>query len=432
MSDHVLVTFGFGPIAAGLFTNEAFQSGNFHRLVVAEIDSELVAAVKENNGTYNLNIACSDRIETAKVTGVELLDPNNDTDRQTLCRALAEATEIATCLPSVDFYDCGTATNVAALIAEGLANSKANATIVYTAENNNRAAEILQELVKSKAGDLDPTKSQFLNTVIAKMSQTVTDPGEIKKRELTPIAPTVSRAFLVEQFNKILVTRATLPGFRPGIEVFIEKDDLLPFEEVKFYGHNAVHTLIGCLGTLTGCEKMSQLRDNRQIMKVAEDVLLKETGPALQEKYAHLADPLFTEEGFKAFVDDLLERTTNPYLGDSTARAARDITRKLRAGDRIFGTMTLALEHGIEPTNMAVGAMAALAVLLRRQASCGEQADTYNLPAELRCDNWRNLKTAGIEKILNWLWVGRKSESAARLITLTAEAKTRLAELLDS
>ena len=45
MGDHVFVGFGFGPIQSGLFLNEAFQSGNFSRLVVAEIDQNLVDAV---------------------------------------------------------------------------------------------------------------------------------------------------------------------------------------------------------------------------------------------------------------------------------------------------------------------------------------------------------------------------------------------------
>jgi hypothetical protein len=46
---------------------------------------------------------------------------------------------------------------------------------------------------------------QFLNTVIGKMSQVVTDPREIVERSLAPIAPGIDRAFLVEEF--LLVSR---------------------------------------------------------------------------------------------------------------------------------------------------------------------------------------------------------------------------------
>ena len=52
MVEHVFTGFGFGPIQGGLFAKEAFESGNFARIVVAEIDAELVGAVKANNGSY--------------------------------------------------------------------------------------------------------------------------------------------------------------------------------------------------------------------------------------------------------------------------------------------------------------------------------------------------------------------------------------------
>ena len=46
MQEHVLVGFGFGPIQSGLFVSEAFKSGNFSRMVIAEIDQNLVDSVR--------------------------------------------------------------------------------------------------------------------------------------------------------------------------------------------------------------------------------------------------------------------------------------------------------------------------------------------------------------------------------------------------
>ena len=46
MAGHVFTGFGFGPIQGGLLVAEAFGSGNFERLVIAEIDGELVEAVR--------------------------------------------------------------------------------------------------------------------------------------------------------------------------------------------------------------------------------------------------------------------------------------------------------------------------------------------------------------------------------------------------
>ncbi|MHC4911568.1 MAG: hypothetical protein ACYTE5_01015, partial [Planctomycetota bacterium] len=104
MIEHVFTGFGFGPIQGGLFASEAFQSGNFRRIVIAEVDESLVDAVRANNGTYFVNVARADGIEVVKVDDLEVFNPCIDDDRDKLCEALSESTEIATCLPSVSFY----------------------------------------------------------------------------------------------------------------------------------------------------------------------------------------------------------------------------------------------------------------------------------------------------------------------------------------
>jgi len=422
MAEHQFVGFGFGPIQGGLFAKEAFQSGNFLRIVAAEIDAELVDAVRANNGSYYVNVAKADGIEVLRVENVELLNPGISGDKQKLLEVLAEATEIATCLPSVDFYESGAECSPTSLIAEGLKNSKADAAIIYTAENNNRAAEILEQAVSGKIGTLSQKRVQFLNTVIGKMSRVVTDLAEIEERRLAAIAPGIERAFLVEEFNRILVSRTTITDFKSGIEVFIEKDDLLPFEEAKLFGHNAIHTLLGFIGAVRGVTLMSKLKEDKAIMEIGRKAFLDECGRALVKKHARTGDELFTDAGFREYADDLLERMTNQYLGDTVARACRDVVRKLSINDRIFGTMSLALEYSIEPKNMAIGAMAGIAVLL-------EKAKEYNLPTDLCFGDWRKLDNPEIEKIINWLWKDKATNHAQRLIKYVQNAKEQLQRL---
>ena len=52
---------------------------------------------------------------------------------------------------------------------------------------------------------------------------------------------------------------------------------------------------------------------------------------------------------------------TNPWLHDRVERVIRDPIRKLGWNDRFFGTMRVALENGVEPRAMALGAAAAIA-----------------------------------------------------------------------
>jgi mannitol-1-phosphate 5-dehydrogenase len=164
----------------------------------------------------------------------------------------------------------------------------------------------------------------------------------------------------VEEFNRIFVSRVRLPGFRRGIEVFEEKEDLLPFEEAKLYGHNAVHSLLGYLAALKGYRTMSEIGQDRALLGLGREAFLEESGAALARKHGGIGDTLFTVEGWRAYAEDLLERIVNPWLHDEVERICRDPLRKLGYGDRLLGAMREALRQGIEPRRLALGAAAAL------------------------------------------------------------------------
>ena len=89
MGEHVLCGFGFGPIQGGLFVKEACESGNFRRMVVSEIDGEIVEVVRANGGSYEVNVAGAEGIEKVRVEGVELVNPNVERDRAVLTGALS-------------------------------------------------------------------------------------------------------------------------------------------------------------------------------------------------------------------------------------------------------------------------------------------------------------------------------------------------------
>jgi len=351
---HHFTGFGFGPIQAALFAKLAAESGNFDSISVAEVDGALVRAIRANGDRYAVNVAYEDGVKTEHVEGVRLLDTNDPADLAQLKTSLSRATEIVTSLPSVEFYK-----GVAPLITENISD---NPCVVYTAENNNHAAEILQRLVGTCSRDARAPK-QFLNTVIGKMSQVVTDPDEIARRGLATMTPDFPRAFLVESFNRILVSQITLPGFEPGITAFEEKPDLLPFEEAKLYGHNAIHAAMGFMCAEAGLVAMSGLCHDAERYGIVRRAFVEEAGVALVRKHAHTGDPLFTSRGMTAYAEDLLRRMTNPHLGDTAARAIRDPLRKLAHNDRVFGAIRLCLAHGVEPRNLVLAAKSALRTL---------------------------------------------------------------------
>jgi mannitol-1-phosphate 5-dehydrogenase len=289
----------------------------------------------------------------------------------------------------VSFYGSGGDASIAALLAGSVGPEAPR--ILYTAENNNFAAETLEEALLERAPRERLSTLQILNTVIGKMSGVISSAEEMRRLGLAPLVPGFDRCVLVEEFNRILISRIAIPGFRRGIRVFEEKDDLLPFEEAKLYGHNAIHALLGYLARLRGYAAISEIRGDAELRGIGRRAFLEESGAALIRRHGGTGDPLFTEPGFAAYADDLLERMTNPYLLDSVERIIRDPVRKLGWSDRLFGTMRVALEQGIEPRLMALGAAAAISFALESASpmtpreyllslwgteSSGEQGDT--------------------------------------------------------
>ncbi len=372
------VGFGFGAIQAGLLLLEAHRSDRLQRLVVAEVMDDVVEAMRHDNGRYRVNIARCDGIDIQTVDGVEIYNPNHADDRRALIAAVAEASDIGTALPSVDFFARGGECSVAAILAAGFSKRRSPG-VVYTAENHNHAAETLENAVANVSPSTGkPVPIQYLNTVVGKMSGVVTNPEQIQQQQLAPVTTGSHRCFLVEAFNRILISCITLPDFQRGIDVFEEKTDLLPFEEAKLYGHNAVHALLGYLAHQTGLTSMHEAANHPELMTEARAAFIEESGRALIARHRGI-DPLFTESGFAAYADDLLQRMVNPYLRDGVERIIRDPRRKLGWDDRLVGTMRLAHAQDIVPRRFAHAAAIAL-----HNLAIEEKRD----PAELLQDIW--------------------------------------------
>jgi mannitol-1-phosphate 5-dehydrogenase len=369
------VGFGFGPIQAGLMLLEAMESGSFERFVVAEVDQGLVDAVRAAGNSVSVNIAGKTEIRRRRLPGVELFNPRVDADRRALISAIGEATELATAIPSVSLYAAGGDASVAALLAEAVTADKQR--ILYASENNNFAAELLMEDLVKRVPRERLSSLQVLNTVIGKMSGVISSAEEMRRLGLAPLVPGFEKCVLVEEFNRILVTRITLAGFVRGIRVFAEKDDLLPFEEAKLYGHNAIHALLGYMAQLRGYEAMSRVREDGELLSLGRKAFLEESGVALIRKHGGTGDPLFTSAGYQGYADDLLERMTNPFLHDRVDRVIRDPRRKLAWNDRLFGTMRVCMKMGVEPATMALGAAAATAFALRNEQGAGTDPKRY-------------------------------------------------------
>ncbi len=424
MSTNVPLTFvgfGFGPIQAGLFALEAFRSGNFRRVVIAEVMPDVVRSVREEGGKFQLNVANAAGIEPVEVGPVEMVDPAVATDRERLISAVAEASEIATAVPSIQFYKSDGPGSIHRILARGLERrlegGGSKPLVLYAAENHNHAAEALEEAVLSEvppdAHERVRASTRFLNTVIGKMSAVITDLDRIRATGLKTITAGDPRAFLVETFNRILISSIRFPpgpNFRRGITVFKEKLDLLPFEEAKLYGHNAAHALAAYIAKLEGLVRIEDIEKIPGAREFVRRTFLEESGEALCRKWGHV-DILFSRKGFENNVEDLIQRMLNPNLGDLVERITRDPERKLGWDDRLVGTMRLCLAQNITPRGFAMGAAAGLLC---------------------HCPLARNAQDAS--EALKTIWRASRPDPAemCRVLELVSEGLSRLRLWLDS
>jgi len=426
------VGIGFGPIQAGLFLYEAAQSGAFDRLVASEILADKVQAVT-SAGRYALNIAHADHVKSVEIESVTLYDPNDPESFDLLVEAIAEASAIATALPSVATFTASRGLDAPdRLIAAGLHRKReinGPPAILYTAENNNHAAELLKSAVRAWLPEeevetvLAPVA--FVNTVISKMSG-YGDPA-VCKQPLAYIAPGYDKAFLVEAFDDILISRISFPSadvqerFVPGITHFREKADLLPFEEAKLYCHNGMHAFGAYLGKIAGCTSMAQLRHVPGILPLVRAAAYEEPGLALAARYRGI-DSLFTPEGMAHFIDDYLERMVNPFLDDEITRVARDPARKLGWDDRLIGAMRLAMQEGIQPRRYALGAAAALSALVEETQGTAEGFPRGMLPQLWQRPQEESAEVERIETLIAGAWEYLKAFRGASSATPVAPA----------
>jgi len=190
--------------------------------------------LRRHAGCYAVNVAHHDRVEVARVGPVQIEDPSVPEDILRLVDAVAEAEEISTAVPSVRFYKGAEPGSIHRILAQGLRQKAAIGgprAVVYAAENHNQAAEILEAAVFDEIPvderALVYNRVRFLNTVIGKMSGVIADASEAEARHLATITRDSPRAFLVEAFNRILISQISFPptggkvDFQRGIDAFV-------------------------------------------------------------------------------------------------------------------------------------------------------------------------------------------------------------------
>jgi len=381
--NRALVGFGFGPIQAGLFVPFA-RADQFERITVAEIDAELVRGLRANGGHYAVNVAHADRLETVQIGGLEVVNPLDEQDTGLLQRRLREASTIVTALPSPAAYTAGGEASVAAMIAAA-AREPGPPVVVYTAENHPDAPARLESAVRERMRGASPCRAMaWVPTVIGKMSQTLAGSAARARHALAPITPGLERTFLVESFDRIVSGRVPEDCATGRLSRLIEQDDVRPYQELKLYGHNAAHLMLGLVARVRGWSWMTQLRKAGSALEAARALITQESGAALRRRWPRAGGELASEAALRSFATELVDRITSPWLNDAVERVIRDLPRKLARDDRLFGALSVCDQYGVAAPNLEAAAWGGVAVWSAAMwGRAGTRLDSADIAAAL-------------------------------------------------
>lgn len=349
----VFVGIGCGVVQLGLWAYIASQKNC--RIVLGRLNQQKVDELRNNDGTYSINIASEDGIENRTVGPIEVYNLSNNHDRGEVIKAIQSADVIVTAVPSTDSYEDG----VADLLRQGL-KKRQTPVRIYASENRIEAAKYLKELVDPECS-LENT--YFFDTVIARMGGLQNCSLMLERGvSLKPITPKDSEAILVEEYDSIIIE--SNKNVKENIfSDFITTDQIGCYEEQKLYGHNAVHFILGSIAKQKNYIYMSDLLKDDSIINFALEALLKETG--FWFKKNNMANGTLIKQ-YDRWAKGLIRRIVNPHLFDVVDRVIKDPQRKLSPNDRLIGTINRSIDAGIVPSMHLLGVIFATKNVLNK------------------------------------------------------------------
>jgi len=332
------VMYGGGNIGRGFIGALLSQSG--YEVTFIDVAEPVVKALQEKR-TYPVRYVSTEGFEDVWVKNVTAVNGN---DAEAASDAIANCDIMATAVGAriLKFI----VPNIVAGLRKRWAANGAPLNIIIC-ENLMDANKVLEEMLKAQLTEEE--KSKFDETVglveasIGRMVPVQTE--EMKAGEPMRVC--------VERYGFLPVDKAAFKGGVPEITNMVPYEPFDFYIKRKLYVHNMGHATCAYLGDVLGLSYIYQAIAVPEVRILVQNAML-ESAIALSKKYgASLFD-------LQMHITDLLNRFTNAALGDTCQRVGGDPARKLSPADRLIGSATLALEQGITPAYITVGAAAGL------------------------------------------------------------------------
>lgn len=332
------VMYGGGNIGRGFIGMLFSESG--YEVTFIDVAESVVRELQEK-GEYPLRYVTSQGHQDLLIKPVTAVNGN---DMDSVAEAIAECDIMATAVGAriLKFI----IPNLVAGLRKRWAAGKGPLNIIIC-ENLMDANLVLERMLKEQ---LTEEECQLLDTQVGLVEASIGRMVPVQTDEMKDGEPL---RVCVEQYGFLPVDQAAFKGEIPEIKNMIPFEPFDFFIKRKLYIHNMGHATCAYLGDILGLEYICQAIDQNEIYIIVRNAM-EESAIALSSKYGV---PL---EDIMKHISDLLYRFTNAALKDTCKRVGGDPGRKLSPQDRLVGSASLALNQGITPAYIAIGAAAAV------------------------------------------------------------------------
>lgn len=330
------VMYGGGNIGRGFIGATLSQAG--YQVTFVDVAEPVVKALQENN-TYPVRYVSNEGYEDVWIQNVTAVNGN---DTAAVAEAIANCHIMATAvgvrvLPWI-------VPNILAGLRKRWALGKGALNIIIC-ENLMNANHVLEGMLKEQ---LTEEECALFDQTVGLVEASIGRMVPVQTEEMKDGEPL---RVCVERYGFLPVDKAAFKGEIPEIANLVPYTPFDFYLKRKLYIHNMGHATCAYLGDLLVLSYIYEAIDVADVYILTKNAML-ESALALASEYDAPVQKLMSH------IDDLLERFANEALGDTCQRVGGDPARKLSPEDRLIGAGRLAVQQGIAPWHIAVGAAA--------------------------------------------------------------------------
>lgn len=332
------VMYGGGNIGRGFIG--ALLSQSEYEVTFIDVAEPVVKALQENR-RYPVRIVSTEGHEDVWIENVTAVNGN---DAEAASDAIANCDIMATAVGAriLKFI----VPNIVAGLRKRWELEKGPLNIIIC-ENLNDANKVLERMLKEH---LTEEECHRFDETVGLVEASIGRMVPIQTEEMKAGEP---MRVCVERYGFLPVDKAAFKCEVPQIKNMVPYEPFDFYIKRKLYVHNMGHATCAYLGNLLELDYIYESIAVPEIHILVQNAML-ESEMALSRHYG--APALELQE----HITDLLYRFTNAALKDTCQRVGGDPARKLSPEDRLIGSSLLAMEEGVTPAYIAVGAAAGL------------------------------------------------------------------------